>query len=130
MSDSTAINNAKRAAARHATSPLWGFFRSGMDSVELAHATDGSISRQNAARFLEAAAHRGIVIRRKEPGKGRGVVRYDYPDERPVERAVTMTTEMKPLRKAFPGPVIIPVREGGRVIPIMRDALLIEAVGR
>lgn len=117
------------STSRAQASPLWGAFRSGMTPLELAHATGGHISRATAGRFLESAVSRGDLRRRKEPGRGRGVVRYYHTNE-PAPVAAPTVTPMRPLRSAFAGRPVIPVREGGRVVPVMREGFVMEVAGR
>ena len=107
----------REIASRNATSTLWLTFRSGMSSIELAAATGGRVSRPAAWHFLERAVKLGTATRTTEPGRGRGTVRYYRTDEAPEQ----MTGQMEPLvplRQAFPGRRIIPVRSGGVEIKI------------
>lgn len=116
-------------ATRTQSSPLWGAFRTGMTAAELAMASGGRVSRATAGRFLEAAVERGELRRKKTTGRGRGTVRYHYIDE-PQAVAVPAIAPMVPLRCAFAGRPVIPVREGGRVAPAMRAGFVMEVVGR
>ena len=113
---------------RNNASPLWLTFRNGMSSIDLAAATGGRVSRITAARFLESAVDRGAAVRKTEKGRGRGIVRYWRTGESPIEQMVEMAP-MRPLREAFPGRRIIPVREGGVVLPVNYSGTHYEAVG-
>lgn len=114
----------RAAAARHMTSPLWGEFVNGMSSVDLAAATGGRVSRITAAKFLEAAVDRGAAVRKKV----KGVVHYWRSDEAPEPPSGAMAP-MRPLREAFPGRRIIPVRGNGVVIPVNYSGSHYEVVG-
>lgn len=117
----------REAVTRNNTSPLWLSFRNGMSSIDLAASTGGRVSRVTAARFLESAVDRGAAVRKIEPGRGRGIVRYWRTGEAPEPIAQDMQP-MTPLRHAFPGRRIIPVREGGVEMPINYSGTHYEAV--
>ncbi len=118
----------REATVRNNASPLWLTFRNGMSSIDLAAATGGRVSRITAARFLESAVDRGAAVRKMEKGRGRGIVRYWRTGEAPSAPSVEMEP-MRPLREAFPGRRIIPVREGGVVLPVNYSGSHYEAVG-
>lgn len=116
-------------STRTQSSPLWGAFRSGMTAAELALATGGRISRATAGRFLEAAVERNELIRKKTTGRGRGTVRYHHANE-PQPVTVPTIAPMRPLRTCFAGRPVIPMRDNGRVVPILREGYGYEGIGR
>lgn len=118
---------AREATSRNLTSPLWQSFIDGMSSIELAAATGGRVSRVTAARFLESAVDRGAAVRKVEKGRGSGIVRYWRTGEAP-EQIVQDMQPMQPLRQAFAGRRIIPVRAGGVEMPINYSGAHYEAV--
>lgn len=116
-------------ALRHKTSVLWGVFVSGMTSIELAKATGGRVSRASAWKFLERAVEYGTAVRKAEPGRGRGIVRYWKTDEAPEPVKAYEAGTMKPLRSMFSGNRIIPMRAGGIEMPVSWHGKPYETVG-
>lgn len=112
------------AQRRYRASPLWSLFVSGMSSVELAQSTGGRVARATAGRFLEGAVEHGAAVRRKE----KGVVRYWRTEEQPADQPSSVVA-MRPLKRPFPGRGIIPVRDGGREVPVMREGFAYQVVG-
>lgn len=126
---SHASNKAREARrsslSRHRTSPLWGLFASGMSATDLAHATNATVARPVVLRFLEAAVANGAATRRTEGGQ----VRYWKTEEAPEPAAAYVEGTMRPLRQAFAGRPIIPVRAGGVEMPIQWQGRRYETVG-
>lgn len=89
--------------------PIWPAFKPGMSAPELCTATGQTTSSVHRVLIRAVQDH---VLRREKVGKEYRY--YPYADRPPVLNP----PPMQPLRKAFPGRGVIPVREGGRIVPI------------
>lgn len=90
--------------------PIWPAFRPGMSAPELCKACGQTMN--NVHRVLTRAINDHVLRREKE---GHVFRYYPYGDGAP---SVPAAAPMRPLRQAFAGPAVIPVRSGGRVMPI------------
>lgn len=83
-------------------------FRPGMSAPDLAKAS--RLSHTTVLQWLSRQTP-GKLYRRKVGRTYRYYPRQDEAQDNPQP-------PMQPLQKAFSGPAVIPVREGGRIVPI------------